>query len=82
MAIQDSVVTIKGDQAAVGMLGIAPQADGSILLEVYGKSKDSLGRDVTLKTASMKIQPGNVAAVDNMLVRALSELRKANGLET
>lgn len=81
MAIQDSTITLKGDQAAVGMLGILPQSDGSILLEVRGTVKDSAGEVHGLGVAQIKVQPGQVPVIDNMLARALTELRKANKLE-
>lgn len=82
MATQDVSLTLKWDQAKVGMVGIVPQADGSIILEAYGSTKDGAGVEHGLARAQIKIQPGQVAAVDNMLARALIELRKANGLES
>lgn len=81
MATQDVSVTLKWDQAVVGMLGLIPQSDGSIVIEAHGWTKDSNGNKVQLSPAQLKVQPGQVPAVDNMLARALIELRKANGLE-
>lgn len=82
MATQDVTLTLKWDQAVVGAVGIVPQADGSIMLEAFGTCKDAGGALHQLGRAQIKIQPGQVAAVDNMLARALIELRKANGLES
>lgn len=82
MATQDVSVILKWDHAFVRLLGLLPQPDGSIIVEVQGGTKDSNGKDVELSIAKLKVQPGQLAVVDNMLARALIELRKANGLES
>lgn len=84
MATQDVTVsvTMKWDQAAVVLAGIAPQKDGSIMLEVHGTTKDQNGANVNLSPVQISVQPGQVAVIDNLLARALTELRKKNGLES
>lgn len=82
MAVQDKTVTVKGSDAKVVALQIAPQSSGKIAVSVIGSSNDSLGNEVGLSQLNILLDPGQIAAVDNMLARALIELRKANGLET
>ena len=82
MAIQDKAVTVIGSDARVIALQIAPQPNGKIAVSVAGMSKDSAGNDVGLSQFNVLLDPGQLAAVDNVLARALIELRKANGLET
>lgn len=79
MAIQDKAITIKGTLTAVASITLYPQADGSVIITAQGSTKDSLGNTVTLNEA--RLQVTGVAVIDNMIARALNELRKANGLE-
>lgn len=83
MATQDVVVTytMKWANATVIAMGLVPQKDSSIMIEVHGTTQDANGNLIQLKPAQVSVQPGQVPAVDNMLARALIELRKANGLE-
>lgn len=80
MAIQDKNITLVGAQTAVAQIHIFPQVDGSYVLVVQGITKDGGGAVVTLAEAKLSV-PSGVAALDNMATRALTELRKANGLE-
>lgn len=77
--IQDKSITLVGLQAALGQVTLFPQADGSVLLVASGTTKDAGSNVVALKEA--RIQALGVVALDNLVARALSELRKANGLE-
>lgn len=81
MAIQDKSVTLVGAQTILFSLTMMPNQDGSTTIVASGSTKDSLGNIEQLNPARIIVQPGQVAAVDNMMARALSELRKANGLE-
>lgn len=80
MAIQDKSLTIKGDQVAVLSVSIAPHGS-QIVLNVSGETKDANGARVVLDVVSLTIGAGQVPAIDNLLARALIELRKGNGLE-
>lgn len=82
MATQDKSVVLKWDQAVVVQIAIIPQPNNRITIQVAGTTKDSNGNLVNLAVATLDIAAGQVSAVDNMLARALIELRKANGLET
>ncbi len=79
MPIQDKVVTIRGTQAVVNSVTLHPQADGSVVLTAFGTSKDAGGALVQLGEA--RLQVSGVPVIDNLVARALIELRKANGLE-
>ena len=82
MALQDKTITIRHADTKVLGLSIVPKADGSITLSVGGTSKDSNGNVLVLEGSELTVQPGQVAVIDNLLARALIELRKKNGLET
>lgn len=79
MAIQNKAVTILGAQTALAAVTLYPQADGSVVLVAAGSTKDNLNATVPLSEA--RLQVSGVAAIDNLVSRALTELRKANGLE-
>ena len=81
MAVKDVVLTLKGDQAAVSKLEIYPAPDGTAAVIVSGFTKEAGGKTVNMEQASLKVRITDIAAVENMLARALMELRKANGLE-
>lgn len=80
MAIQNKSITVVGAQTAVERITMFPQADGSVVLTAIGKARDLGGLPVDLKEAYLRVT--GVAAVDNLVARALIELRKANDLET
>lgn len=81
MAIQDKPITIKGSLTTVSSLSLYPQADGTIVLVASGSTKDANGNNVTLLDARLQVVAGTVPVIDNLLARALTEVRKANGLE-
>lgn len=81
MAIQDKAITIIGSQSTLIGVLLAQNPDGSITMVAQGHTKDGLGNSIRLDDAKMTIQPGQIAVIDNLLARALSEVRKANGLE-
>ncbi len=80
MSIQDKVITLKGDQAAVAHIHIFPQVDGSFIVTATGITKDSGGNIITLSEVR-KSYPTGTNVLDNMTTTALAELRKQNGLE-
>lgn len=87
MPIKNKSITISGADAKVIGVTLTPQyrSDGSvehIAVAAVGVTKDGSGKDVGLEVFSAKLQPGQMAPVDNILARALIELRKQNGLET
>lgn len=87
MAIQDRAITLRGNDAKILAVSCAPKykADGTIdkiVVTAVGVTKDSLGNDVQLSNLQVEINPGVMAPVDNLLARALVELRKSNLLET
>lgn len=87
MPIQNRTITLNGTDAKVLAVSISPQykPDGTvdhIVLAAVGVTKDGTGKEVVLENLQVKIQPGQMAPVDNILARALIELRKQNGLET
>lgn len=80
MAVKDVTLTLVGAQAAVAQVVLYPQVDGSCVLVATGVTKDNAAKLVTLAEAKLSI-PAGTPAIDNLLARALQELRKANGLE-
>lgn len=80
MPVQDKTVVVRGSQAVVSSVTMYPQSDGSVVVVVSGATKDAGGGGVDL--AQAQIRTNGVAVIDNLMARALSELRKANGLET
>lgn len=79
MPIQDKTITIKGAPTKLTCVQLWPQSDGSVVLIAVGQSVDGLGNTIQLSEA--RIQASGVAALDNLCSRALTELRKANGVE-
>ncbi len=81
MALKDSVITVKGDQAAVVAIQIIKDPKtGNYMLAVQWASKTSDGKDFGL-SVGVETQPVGTADYDNLWNRALPILRKANGLE-
>lgn len=81
MAINDKNVTIIGASTVVVGVHIYPRA-GGFEVTADGYALDSLGNKVPLTEYRISLTPGQFSAVDTMASRALTELRKANGLET
>lgn len=81
MAITDKTITIRGAQAVVTSVALYPQPDGKVHVVVHGEERSPGGGIVPLDSARQTF-PAGVAILDNMLARALRELRLANGLET
>jgi hypothetical protein len=81
MAIQDSVITLKGDQAAVRKIEIMKDKDGNFKIAVYGDTKTSTGADVGLNVA-LADRPAANATLSAMWAAALPILRTGNGLES
>lgn len=79
MAIQNKSVTILGATAKVSSFTVFPQADGSYVISAGGTATDSLSG---IEQLSLTANFPAVAVLDNMSARVLTELRKANGLET
>lgn len=79
MTIQDKTLTVIGAQTTLQQVTLSPQADGSIVLIASGVTKDNGGNAIGLTPA--RLQVTGVPVLDNLVARALSELRKANGLE-
>jgi len=79
MPIQDKVVTVKGIPTRLVKVELWPQLNGSVTLGAIGDTVDANGAKVALDEA--KINVTGVGAVDNLVARGLTELRKANGLE-
>lgn len=80
MPVKDVTLTLKGDRAAVAQVILYPQIDGSCVLVASGITYDSASQVVTLKEAKVPC-PAGTDVLDKLLARALTELRKANGLE-
>jgi hypothetical protein len=79
MPIKDKSMTVLGATAIVVSVELAPQQDGSTSAIILGAAQDSIGGTQPL-TARVTI-PVGTNIVDNLLALALSQLRKANGLE-
>lgn len=80
MAIQNKTVTLLGANAKLVSFTVYPQASGAYSVVINGVVDDGAGFTDQL-SASVNF-PSGVAVLDNMSARALTELRKANGLET
>lgn len=79
MAIQNKSVTITGASTKLTSVTLYPQLDGSVVISAIGTASDGSATPVSLSEA--RLQATGVAALDNMVARALTELRKTNGLE-
>lgn len=79
MAVQNKTVTLLGASAKVTNFTVTPRADGSYAVSIVGTTTDGAAF-VEHLLADISI-PSGVAVLDNMSARALTELRKANGLE-
>jgi hypothetical protein len=80
MAIKDSIITIKGDQAAVLKVEIMRDAAGVFKCQVYGMSKTADGKDIKLDVAITDL-PANNATLLAVWTAALPILRTGNNLE-
>lgn len=76
---RDSVLTLKGNQVAISAVHLRPLKDGSVQMTVIGETKDGAGNTVQLRHASLSL--AGVPVVDDLMTRALAELRRANALE-
>ncbi len=79
MALTDKTQTILAAQTTLASVTLFPLPDGSVVLMANGSTKDAGGNVVALNVG--RIQVTGVAVLDNLVARALTELRKANGLE-
>lgn len=81
MPIQNKTITIQGNSVALASVTLYPQPGGGTVVVAVGATVDAQGNAVPLEAAHVTV-PAGVGAVDNLLARALRELRLANGLET
>ncbi len=81
MAIQDSTIVLKGNQAAVRKIEIMKDAQGNFKIAVYGDTKTSTGTLVGLDVA-LADRPSSNNTLSNMWDLALPLLRQSNGLES
>jgi hypothetical protein len=81
MAIKDSVITLKGDQAAVRRLEIVVMdpKTGDYTFVVHGATKDANGQEIMLQASSSATAATPELA--QVWAYGLSVLRKANSLE-
>lgn len=80
MALQNKTITLLGASAKLSSFAVYPQADGTFRVTISGVADDGAG-NVDQIAATVQF-PSGVGVLDNMSARALTELRKANGLET
>lgn len=80
MAVINKSITLQGATAKVVSFTVYPQTNGSYVVTVAGTATD--GAAFTEQLATTLTIPAATAVLDNMSARALTELRKANGLET
>lgn len=80
MAVKDTVITLKGDQAVVRKIEIVKRTDGSFNVVVYGETKTASGTTVGLDLGQVD-RPASNSTLSNMWNLALPILRIANGLE-
>lgn len=78
MGLKDKTISISAGQAVIRSITIYPQADGTLVLTAVGVTKDSEDREVPLSATVPFKEEKAIAAVLDL---AISELRKANGLE-
>jgi hypothetical protein len=79
MALTDKPITIVAAQTALTKLEAWPQANGSVTLIAFGSTRDGGGNVIPLLNATLNVT--GLPVIDNLVARALTELRKANGLE-
>lgn len=80
MAIKDSILTLKGDQATAIRVEISRDSDGNYKIAVLGKTLTATSKEVMLEIGNEVVPVGN-PTLDNIWSHALVVLRKANGLE-
>ena len=80
MAIQDRTLTLKGDQAEVLKVEAVKNPDGSYKLVAFGKTSTSDGKEVILEAGNEDV-PASNPALSGIWARALTALRRQNGLE-
>lgn len=80
MPLTNKIVTIVAASTKVNAITLYPQEDGSVTVISTGTTLDSNGATVQLKEAQLRVT--GVSVIDNLAAKGLSELRKANGLET
>lgn len=79
MAIQNKTVTFQGSLTTLTSFNVFLQAGGAYTVVASGVATDGSGN--TQQIAVTINLPAGTAVLDNMAARALTELRKANGLE-
>jgi len=82
MATKDATITLIGAQTTLQIVQIALDAKtGNYLISSQGMTKDSGGRSVGLEASLEDTGSASDPHLDAIFARALSNLRKKNGLE-
>lgn len=80
MAIQDKTIILKGDQTKLLKLEVAKKADGSFTLIAFGVTNTAGGQEVLLEAGKEDV-PASNPVLSGIWDKALTALRKQNGLE-